>query len=54
MASVTLQGAPRTGRRNRRPSHPFIIRHRPWQIQPILCAPVLPGETLKNVLWQAV
>lgn len=42
-----------TGRRNRRPQHPFQISHRPWQIQPFLIAPVLPGETMKNLLMQA-
>lgn len=41
------------GRVPRNPQHTFQIRHRPWQIQPMLIAPVLPGETLKNLLLQA-
>lgn len=43
----------KTGRRMRRPQHPFSTRTRPWQIQPIMLAPVLPGETMKNLLLQA-
>lgn len=42
----------RTGRVQRRPSHPFQLRWKPWQIQPFLCAPVLPGETLVNFMVQ--
>lgn len=52
MAAVLRQVA-RTGRRSRRPSHTFQLKTRPWQIQPFLIAPVLPGETLKNVLFQS-
>jgi len=37
----------------RRPQHRWQVRHRPWQIQPICIAPVLPGETLKNILFQS-
>lgn len=40
-------------RKLRRPSHSFQVRIRPWQIQPNLIAPVLPGETLKNLLVQS-
>lgn len=43
-----------TGQRKmRRPEHRFQLRTRPWQIQPFLLAPVLPGETMKNLLMQA-
>lgn len=41
------------GRVLRRPQHPFQLRTRPWQLQPMLIAPVLPGETMKNLLLQA-
>ncbi|QCS37339.1 major capsid protein [Tortoise microvirus 88] len=41
------------GRVMRRPQHTFNIRHRPWQIQPFMIAPVLPGETMKNLLLQS-
>lgn len=37
----------------RRPQHSFQLRTRPFQIQPFLIAPVLPGETLKNALVQS-
>lgn len=50
---VTVVEAPRTGRVMRRPQHTFQIRHRPFQIQPFLIAPVLPGETMRNLLVQA-
>lgn len=43
---------PRVGRKMRRPQHSFSLKQRPWQIQPFLIAPVLPGETLKNGLIQ--
>lgn len=38
---------------NRNPRHPFKLKHKPWQLQPFLCAPVLPGETLQNLLLQS-
>lgn len=50
---VQVLAAPRMGRALRNPQHPFHLRHRPFQIQPFLLAPVLPGETLKNALMQA-
>jgi len=37
----------------RRPSHDWHVRHRPWQLQPIMIAPVLAGETLENLLMQS-
>jgi hypothetical protein len=42
----------KVGRKLRKPSHSFALRIRPWQIQPFVIAPVLPGETLKNALLQ--
>lgn len=48
-----VQAAASPSRGLRRPQHTFQIRHRPWQIQPMLLAPVVPGETLKNALVQA-
>lgn len=42
------------GRRiERRPQHKFSLRIRPYQIQPFMIAPVLPGETMVNLLLQA-
>lgn len=37
----------------RSPKHTFRVNTRPWQIQPFMIAPVLPGETLKNLSLQA-
>lgn len=45
--------APRVGRRMRRPQHSFHLRSRAFQIQPTMFAPVLAGETLKNLLMQS-
>ncbi len=42
-----------TRRKLRRPQHTFNIRQRPFVLQPFFIAPVLPGETLKNLLLQA-
>ena len=38
---------------NRYPKHPFKITNKPWQLQPFMCAPVLPGETMENLLIQS-
>lgn len=48
-----IQQQPQTGRRWRRPVHPWNTRYLPWQAQPVFTAPVLPGETLKNGLFQS-
>ena len=53
MADIRVSNLPRVGRKTRRPTHSFQIRSRPWQVQPFLIAPVLPGETMKNLLLQA-
>lgn len=52
-ASVQLvQDVNRVARKGRYPVHNFLIEHLPFQIQPFLIHPVLPGETLKNVNFQ--
>lgn len=53
MPPVAVHSVPTTQRVTRRPQHTFLLRHRPWVIQPFFLAPVLPGETLKNLLWQS-
>ncbi len=53
MASPTLVQLPKAGRVTRRPQHQFHIKQNPWAIQPFLIAPVLPGETLTNLLLQS-
>lgn len=54
-AQVSLIAAQAANQRiTRNPQHPFQLKGvRPWQIQPMLLAPVLPGETLQNLLLQA-
>lgn len=42
-----------TPRQMRRPQHRFNLRVAPWQIQPMVVAPVLPGETLQSVMLQS-
>lgn len=51
--AVKVQGLPRVGRVQRRPQHNFRVNARPFRIQPFMFAPVLPGETMKNLLVQA-
>lgn len=51
--ALAVREVPKVGRRLRRPSNPFYLKYRPFHLQPFLCHPVLPGETLKNALLQA-
>ena len=39
-------------RASRRPQHRFNIRFKPYQLQPFMIAPVLPGESLKTLMLQ--
>ena len=50
---VQIHELPAAGRLARRPAHTFQLRHKPFIIQPFMIAPVLPGETMKNLLLQA-
>lgn len=50
---VAVQEVAAMKRMMRRPQHPFQLRYKPWQIQPCMIAPVLPGETLKKLQLQA-
>lgn len=51
--SIRLQNVSQQGRKPRHPQHSWQVRHKPFLLQPIVFAPVLPGETLKNALFQA-
>lgn len=52
--NAAIANTARSGRVSRRPQHPFYLKDvRPFQIQPCLIAPVLPGETLQNMLLQS-
>ena len=42
-----------TRRVTRSPAYPFQLRTKPFQIQPFLLSPVLPGETLSNLVLQS-
>lgn len=53
ISGLRAQDLPATGRVMRRPQHQFQIRTRPYEIAPFLIAPVLPGETMKNLLLQS-
>lgn len=48
----TLLSAPPTGRRNRYPKHTFLVNAKPFTLQPIGFARVLPGETLTNLKFE--
>jgi hypothetical protein len=50
---LQVDSLPQVGRKLRRPSHNFNIRFQPWQIQPFMLAPVLAGDTMKNLLMQS-
>lgn len=50
---VRVEALRQMQRKIRRPKHTFHIKARPWEIAPFMIAPVLPGETLKNLLMQA-
>lgn len=49
----TIGNVPSVSRRLRNPVHDFNLRHPPFAIAPFLLAPVLPGETMKNLSFQA-
>lgn len=51
--SIKLQNVGQVGRKLRTPTHSWQVRNKPFTLQPICFAPVLPGETLKNALFQA-
>lgn len=41
------------GRATRRPEHRWYVESKPWEIQPVAIAPVLPGDRLRRAVWQA-
>jgi len=53
-ALTTVGGQPigKARRTMRRPQHRFYLEAKWWEINPICIAPVLPGETLQNLLIQ--
>lgn len=53
MANLSVIPTTPSKRVTRSPRHNFYLYARPWQIQPFMIAPVLPGETLKNLTMSA-
>jgi hypothetical protein len=53
VTSLKLSSVGNVGRKLRNPVHNWQVRNKPFTLQPICFAPVLPGETLKNALFQA-
>jgi len=54
MANMILDtNTPKVARKPRRPQHPFYIKSQPFAIVPFMIAPVLPGETVSNILLQS-
>lgn len=49
LAQAGISAGRQMARSIRRPNHPFFVTHRPFEITPFFIAPVLPGETLKNL-----
>lgn len=43
----------KSNRLNRRPAHDWLTVSRPWDVQPVAIHPILPGDTLQNMLMQA-
>lgn len=52
-SSIVINGAPSNQRVMRSPRHSFLLKQAAFQIQPFLLAPVLPGETLENLVIQS-
>jgi len=53
MATPLIRRQRTNQRRLRTPSMNFHLKTKPWQIQPFCIFPVIPGETMKNVLWKS-
>lgn len=53
MVATLLQQAAPTERVGRYPKHPFLINALPFTASPFMIAPVLPGETLTNLYFEA-
>lgn len=53
MFGAVVNQVQKQGRVTRKPVHNFNVETRPFQIQPVMIAPVLAGETLNNLLLQS-
>lgn len=50
--TMLLGSVPKAGRKLRTPEHKFYVKAKPYIIQPFAIAPVLPGETLTNLVYR--
>lgn len=50
---VQIQELQQFRRQMRHPEHRWHVRHKPYVVQPVMIAPVLPGESLKSMLFQS-
>ena len=50
--AIQVNDRPRSRRQVRMPEHTWHLRTEAWQIQPFLIAPVIPGETMRNITLQ--
>lgn len=50
---VSVDAVAKVRRAFRRPQHTFNLKAKPYEIVPFMIAPVLPGETLVNALFQS-
>lgn len=53
MRTPVAMPMPRQSRATRQPMHTWLLKTKPYQLQPMALIPVLPGETLRSILWQA-
>ena len=53
MVQRTLMSAPNTSRKGRYPKHTFNVQEKPFTLQPLGFARVLPGDTLKNLKFES-
>lgn len=53
MPSLDARFPKSRGRATRRPEHRWYVEAKPWEIQPVAIAPVLPGERLRRAVWQS-
>lgn len=51
-SKVLVPQMTRTDRKARNPAHSWNTAQKAWGVQPIVIAPVLPGETLASLEWQ--
>lgn len=53
MVNLKLETMRPVSRKMRRPRHTFYLKQKAYAVQPFMIAPVLPGETMKNLLLQS-